>query len=122
MLVKILAGTYGYRDENGRLRPKNKGDVANVDEAEATRLIEIGIAEASDLPFSESLDIEMDNTDIDVPESKEDDAVNLEDMSFEQLKEVAERMGINTSKYRTKKTLLVAVLESIDGVPVEPEA
>ncbi len=122
MLVKILAGTYGYRDENGRLRPKNKGDVANVDEAEATRLIEIGIAEASDLPFSESLDIEMDNTDIDVPESKKDDAVNLEDMSFERLKEVAEQMGINTSKYRTKKTLLVAVLESIDGVPVEPEA
>ncbi len=117
MLVKIIAGTYGYRDEKGHLRPKGAGEVVNVDEAEAQRLVNIGIAEASDLPFSEPLDGEGVDYTLDDVEGQEEAGISAEDMSFEQLKDAAEQMGINTAKLRSKKVLIDAITAASVELP-----
>ncbi len=117
MLVKIIAGTYGYRDDKGHLRPKHAGEEVNIDEAEAQRLVKIGVAEASDLPFSEPLDDEAVNYTPDDVESQEEAGMSIEDMSFEQLKDAAEQMSINTAKLRSKKALIDAITEASVELP-----
>ena len=117
MLVKIIAGTYGYRDEKGHLRPKGAGEVVNVDEAEAQRLVGFGIAEASDLPLSEPVDDEAVDYTPNGVEGQEEAGIGVEDMSFERLKDAADQMGINTAKLRSKKALIDAITKASVELP-----
>ena len=45
MKVKIKAGTYGWRDHNGMLKPKKAGEICEVDAEEGERLSLLGVAE-----------------------------------------------------------------------------
>lgn len=133
MFVRITAGTYGYRDDKGHLKPKNSGDTVLLDDAEAERLINLGVAE----------EISTEEAGGAAPEVSDESAINntpngekaeemagnevvvdemaIEDMTFDQLKSVAEQMGLpHVGKYRSKKALMDAIeAESLGAA--EPE-
>ncbi len=125
MLVKIIAGMYGYRDEKNRLRPKSEGDVVDVKDEEAKRLINLGVAEyateTSEVTGMGGSEVStVDNT----PETEnasneadEGEEINFDDMTVEQLKGVAKQMGINTSKLRSKKALIDAINDASVELP-----
>ena len=48
MKVKILGGTYGWRDECGRVTRMHAGDECEVSETEGARLCSLGMAEPAD--------------------------------------------------------------------------
>lgn len=48
MKVKILGGTYGWRDERGRVTRMHAGDECEVSETEGARLCSLGMAEPAD--------------------------------------------------------------------------
>lgn len=48
MKVKILGGTYGWRDECGRVTRMHAGDTCEVSETEGARLCSLGMAEPAD--------------------------------------------------------------------------
>ena len=118
MKIKIVAGVYGYRDQNGFLKPKGEGEVIDIDDTEAERLIGLGVASAVDPVASQdsipdaSDDSECDTTTDEseaVSEATDDEYVDYNDMSFEELKESAELLGIDTSKLRSKKAIIKAI-------------
>ena len=118
MKVKIVAGVYGYRDQNGFLKPKGEGEVIDIDDAEAERLIGLGVASAVEPVASQDSipdvfdDSEGDTTPDEseaVSEATDDEYVDYNDMSFEELKESAELLGIDTSKLRSKKAVIKAI-------------
>lgn len=122
MKVKIIAGVYGYRDQNGFLKPKGEGEVIDIDDTEAERLIGLGVASAvepvaSQDSIQDAFDDSECNTTHDeseaeeeaVSEATDDEYVDYNDMSFEELKESAELLGIDTSKLRSKKAVIKAI-------------
>lgn len=128
MKVKIVAGVYGYRDQNGFLKPKGEGEVIDIDDTEAERLIGLGVAyavepvasqdsipDASDDSEGDTTNDESEAEEEAVSEATDDEYVDYNDMSFEELKESAELLGIDTSKLRSKK----AVIKAIEDLSVE---
>lgn len=122
MKVKIVAGVYGYRDQNGFLKPKGEGEVIDIDDTEAERLIGLGVASAVEPVASQDSipDVSDDSEDDTTPDESEseeeavseaidDEYVDYNDMSFEELKESAELLGIDTSKLRSKKAIIKAI-------------
>ena len=122
MKVKIIAGVYGYRDQNGFLKPKGEGEVIDIDDTEAERLIELGVASAVEpvAPQDSIPDVfddsegytthdESEDEEESVSEATDDEYVDYNDMSFEELKESAELLGIDTSKLRSKKAVIKAI-------------
>ena len=122
MKVKIIAGVYGYRDRNGFLKPKGEGEVIDIDDTEAERLIELGVASAVEpVASQDSIPDAFDDSEGDttpdeseaeeeaVSEATDDEYVDYNDMSFEELKESAELLGIDTSKLRSKKAVIKAI-------------
>ena len=122
MKVKIVAGVYGYRNQNGFLKPKGEGEVIDIDDTEAERLIGLGVASAvepvaSQDSIQDAFDDSEGNTTTDeseteeeaVSEATDDEYVDYNDMSFEELKESAELLGIDTSKLRSKKAVIKAI-------------
>ena len=122
MKVKIVAGVYGYRDQNGFLKPKGEGEVIDIDDTEGERLIELGVASAVEPVASQDSipdvfdDSEGDTTPDEseaeeeaVSEATDDEYVDYNDMSFEELKESAKLLGIDTSKLRSKKAVIKAI-------------
>ena len=128
MKVKIIAGVYGYRDQNGFLKPKGEGEVIDIDDTEAERLIGLGVASAvepvaSQDSIQDAFDDSEGNTTTDeseteeeaVSEATDDEYVEYNDMSLEELKESAELLGIDTSELRSKK----AVIKVIEDLSTE---
>ena len=118
MKVKIIAGVYGYRDQNGFLKPKGEGEVIDIDDIEAERLIGLCVASAVEPVASQDSipdafdDSEGDKSEAEeeaVSEATDDEYVDYNDMSFEELKESAELLGIDTSKLRSKKAVIKAI-------------
>lgn len=122
MKIKIVAGVYGYRDQNGFLKPKGEGEVIDIDDMEAERLIGLGIASAVEpVASQDSIPDAFDDSEGDttpdeseaeeeaVSETADDEYVDYNDMSFEELKESAELLGIDTSKLRSKKAVIKAI-------------
>lgn len=122
MKIKIVSGVYGYRDQNGFLKPKGEGEVIDIDDTEGERLIELGVASAVEPVASQDSipdvfdDSEGDTTPDEseaeeeaVSEATDDEYVDYNDMSFEELKESAELLGIDTSKLRSKKAVIKAI-------------
>lgn len=122
MKIRIIAGVYGYRDQNGFLKPKGEGEVIDIDDTESERLIGLGVASsvepvASQDSIPDVLDDSEGDTTPDESEAEEeaaseatdDEYVDYNDMSFEELKESAELLGIDTSKLRSKKAVIKAI-------------
>ena len=132
--IRIISGGYGYK-ENGinKLKDRNS-DPFFVDEAEAENLTTLGVAEivgtSVATPVNDDFNTEaMSNTDEEENgyngenEAKtEDDETGdtvsghldeeqLQSMTNKELKNLAEDMGIDTSKMKVKKDFIEAILE-----------
>ena len=102
MEIKIIRGTYGFKQgANVAISPKTVKDPPfKVDEAEAKRLIALGVAAPADNEQAE----ENDN---DPPYSK--------DMSLKELQKIATEYGIeNAEKINTKDKVIAAIDEVLN--------
>lgn len=132
--VKITNGLYGYRPEGVKHpRPVPAGSLCIVTDAEAARLASIGVGVVlEDIPEEgitgavatpvEGEDDEgagVDTTDQGGPAEGEEtarlDPEQLKELTNAKLKELAEEMGIDTSKLKTKAQLISAITD----VPLE---
>ena len=123
MLIRITNGTYGHSPilpDGSKSRyvvpVTRKSGPIDVDPDEAARLVELGVAEyvtgepvkaekAPEAPAEETVTGHLDGTD-------------LESMSFAELKALAQDMGIETGKIKSK----AAMIEAITAVEVEAPA
>lgn len=132
MLVRIISGTYGYIPTliNGEKSPYvvnvTRGDLPiDLDEDEAKRLVKEGVAEYVDgeavatatVPFEDADPNGNMPEEENAPESQETaengEDVDLDDMTFAELKAYAQEIGIeNVGKYRSK----AALIEAINGI------
>lgn len=129
--VKIISGSYGWR-ETRKAMPKliERGSTCKVDEAEAQRLVALGVAaivnEADEAHVATASAPESGAapcSDISGAENGAEgdteahlDAEQLQEMTVAQLKELAAELGIETAKLRKKDDLIAAIA----AVPVEP--
>lgn len=97
MLVKIIQGAYGHRAAGSHfLQLIHVGETCEVTAEEAERLAQLGVAEKLEEKHEEE-------------PFEDDDEVDVESLSFAELKELAEVMGLNVSKLRSKKDLIAAI-------------
>ena len=127
MKIEIISGSYGWRKTKDAM-PKlvERGGVCEVDEAEARRLVALGVAaivhEADEAPVASGSTVESGDTPCaDMPSEENGagahlDAEQLQEMTVAQLKELAAELGIETAKLRKKDDLIAAIV----AVPVEP--
>ena len=112
MLVKIISGTYGHRPilPNGQkshyVIPVRAGEAPiDVTEAEGERLIGLGVAEAVQ---AEKIKAPKQEPVEKAPEA-ENEGTRLEDMSFNELKAIAQETGVDVSGIRSKSGLIEAI-------------
>ena len=131
MKVEIISGSYGWRKTKDAM-PKliERGGTCEVDEAEAKRLVALGVAaivrevdEASVASASTGRNdaapcADMPNKENGAESDTEAhlDTEQLQEMTVAQLKELAAELGIETAKLRKKDDLIAAIV----AVPVEP--
>ena len=127
MKIEIISGSYGWRKTKDAM-PKlvERGGICEVDEAEARRLVALGVAaivhEADEAPVASGSTVESGDTPCaDMPSEENGaesgaeahlDAEQLQEMTVAQLKELA----AETAKLRKKDDLIAAIV----AVPVEP--
>lgn len=127
--IKIIKGTYGFRPSPDIVEPKTSRDPAfSVDDAEADRLVTMGVATIAELhedPDSvaaftdpddqEDLDDETEDTeDGEAEDDTEDDEplVYNEDMKLDELKNVARSVGASEEELeplRYKKDVIALI-------------
>jgi len=130
MKIEIISGSYGWRKTKDAM-PKlvERGGICEVDEAEARRLVALGVAaivhEADEAPVASGSTVESGDTPCaDMPSEEtgaESDAEahldpeQLKGLTNAKLAELAKEMGINTAKLKTKAQLIAAITD----VPLE---
>ena len=131
MKVEIISGSYGWRKTKDAM-PKlvERGGICEVDEAEARRLVALGVAaivrEVDEAPVASASTGRNDAAPCADMPNKENgaesdteahlDTEQLQEMTVAQLKELAAELGIETAKLRKKDDLIAAIV----AVPVEP--
>ena len=131
MKVEIISGSYGWRKTKDAM-PKltERGGTCEVDEAEAKRLVALGVAvivrEVDEAPVASASTGRNDAAPCaDIPNKENGaesdaeahlDTEQLQEMTVAQLKELAVELGIETAKLRKKDDLIAAIV----AVPVEP--
>lgn len=94
MLIKIICGAYGYRDEAGILLPKNvKSAPFEVDDKEANRLIRLGVA-AKAVATSQQVQPKEDADDTGDGESNGQEEDSLTKLNKPVLVKMAKDMGL----------------------------
>ena len=120
MLVKIISGTYGHRpilpngEKSHYVIPVRAGEAPiAVDEAEGKRLIALGVAEA----------VEVENVTVSGAEAIEEELepqaedISLEDMTFNELKALAQERGIGIGGIRSKAGMIEAIKAKSEEAP-----
>ena len=131
MKVLIISGSYGWRKTKDAM-PKliERGCTCEVDEAEAKRLIALGVAavvhESDEAPLASGSTVESGDTPcVDMPSAENGaetpaeahlDAEQLQEMTVAELRGLAAELGIETEKLRKKDDLIAAIV----AVPVTP--
>ncbi len=132
--VKITNGLYGYRPEGAKHpRPVSAGGLCVVTDTEAARLASLGVGVVlEDIPEEDTTGVVatpvegeddegagVDTPDQDEPAESEEtahlDPEQLKELTNAKLKELAEEMGIDTAKLKTKAQLIAAITD----VPLE---
>lgn len=134
-IVKIVSGTYGYIPKGKRfVVPTTPQDPPiGVDDAEAKRLAELGVAVIVDRPDAERAEApaegpaegengagdaevnpEPENGAEGAPEAEEKD---LEDMSFAELKKLGAEIGINPTGLKSRRDYISAINAALEEEP-----
>lgn len=141
--IRIIQGTYGHRpDGTHRIRPVMAGDMVSVPDAEAQRLVGIGVAEIVPqvvAPACEGVATLQEGTSNGEPcigmdakmilgEANAEggaastlDPEQLRSMTNAKLRELAEALGIHTAKLKNKAELIHAII-SVPAIPGSGEA
>lgn len=124
--IRIIKGTFGFWDEKRKVVvPKTEKDGPFLlSEERAIELVEQGIAEYTDVPQTPDVEPEPEAE----KDGEEKQPIDLDEMTVEQLKEVAEPYGIKY-KVGTKKADFVAEIREAmeeseaeeDGEDAPPE-
>lgn len=94
MLIKIICGTYGYRDEAETVLPKNaSSEPFEVGDKEANRLIRLGVAEKA-VATSQQVQPKEDADDTGDGESNGQDNDSLTKLNKPALVKLAKDMGL----------------------------
>ncbi len=91
MLIKILAGAYGHRPDQGKsyIEKKDKNsEPFEVSDAEAARLIGLGIAEKACANIAKEPDKAAE------PISRDSEGDGLEQLTIQQLRKMAKDLGL----------------------------
>lgn len=132
--VKITSGLYGYRPEGAKHpRPVPAGSLCIVTDAEAARLASLGVGVVlEDIPEEDTtgavatpveggdgagagVDTHGQDGLAEGEETARLDHEQLKELTNAKLKELAEEMGIDTAKLKTKAQLIAAITD----VPLE---
>ena len=113
--VRVIKGTYGYRNANGVVKPKNaKSGIFSLDDAEAERLVALGVAETvATAPIAPSAEPQGDSLEEDVNEYKPDYSVAT---PVAELRKIAKTAGISFPVGMTKEEM-VRKLDEIFDMP-----
>ena len=138
--VKITSGLYGYRPEGAKHpRPVPAGSLCIVTDKEATRLVSIGVGVVlEDIPEEDTagavatpaedddgavagVDTANQGEPAGGAEAAHLDPEQLKELTNAKLKELADDMGIDTSKLKTKAQLIAAITDIPleDAIPEE---
>lgn len=126
-MIKIIQGTYGYLDKNGCVKPKTeKDDPFELTKEQEARLVRLGVAVYVDEPDKEPGQGNDKDPGQDPEKSGEVtghlDPEQLAELTNAQLKEIAEKMGIDTKKLTTKAKLIEAITaEEVIAGPAEDD-
>lgn len=123
--VKIIFGSYGL--PNGKLGVKliDRGQTCEIEDAEADRLIALGVAELVAETPHEPQEAVATGEDIPEEETQQEafmghlDPEQLSAMTNASLKKLAEDMGLDASKCKVKADY-VALISAVE-FPVDPE-
>ena len=128
MIVEILCGGYGCPTKTG-VHTVSRGERCEVSDAEATRLIGLGVAKyafsAPTAPETAPVDVPAPAEGNDTPAAEASqngsevahlDPDQLHDMTVSNLKKLAADMGIDTKQLKTKDALIQAICAE-DVVP-----
>lgn len=148
MKIRIISGTYG-RKVNGAVDPVCMGDICEVTDEEAKRLINLGVAESAQEADRAAEDVQTvehssdasngEETATESSEEYSDDEVielerdgnmysfskkSLENMSMADIRELAKDVGMeNVGSYKSKRALIDALVSySFELDAPEPEA
>lgn len=120
MLVKIISGTYGHRPilPNGQkshyVIPVRAGEAPiEVNDAEGERLIGLGVAEAVQAEKIKAPKAEA----AEGASEAETEGVSLENMSFDDLKALAQEKGIDIKGIRSKAGVIEAINAGEEEAP-----
>lgn len=129
--IEIISGAYGHRPD-GSSHPVTieRGQCCEVPEAEAERLIALGIARMAVQSGSGAVATSADGLNSNAPsvntpseengaegeETARIDPRQLKELTNDKLRELAEDMGISTGKLKTKAQLI----DAITAVEVAP--
>ena len=121
--VKITDGLYGYRPEGAKHpQPVSAGGTCLVDDEEAARLVELRVGVVvGDVPSDDISSAVA--TPAEDEEAAHLDPEQLKELTNAKLKELAEEMGIDTAKLKTKAQLIAAITDIPleDAIPDEEE-
>lgn len=125
MLIRITNGTYGHSPilpDGSKSRyvvpVTRKSGPIDVDPDEATRLVELGVAE---YVIGEPV-TEPQKADITAEGEELEKDVPLEEMTFTQLKEIAKGLGIDVGKIKSKAAMIEAIsAEAEEGIPADDD-
>lgn len=122
-MIRIIKGVYGHVDEHGFVRPKDcNSDPFKASPEQEARLVKAGVAAYVDEPVK----VPTVNEPAQVQSPKNDEAAahldpeQLKELTNAELKTMAEDMGIDTAKLKTKAQLIEAIT-AVDVVPGSDE-
>lgn len=118
-MIRIIKGVYGYVTPNGIVKPKTgKDGPFELTVEQEARLVRLGVAayvvpevpaEDEDEAENEPENKEHENEPVEPVETGNLDPEQLKELTNAELKELAEEMGIDTGKLRTKALLIEAI-------------
>lgn len=123
-VIKVIQGRVSIRTEvNGTYLFTSKDwrdDPFEVDEAQAERLVGLGVAcyaDDTELPAFESEESEQEQSSATTEPLSENESVNVEDMSLNELRAYAKKKGYDTKGCKTKNDYIERIkdIESEQG-------
>ena len=126
MNVTITQGYYGYRNAVGRKVVVARGESVELEESEAKRLIDLGVAQLTDTempeqsvatPSNDVSEAKSIENSTDAENANEGDLEPCEDfssMNFMKLKSIAIKRGIDVSGLDSKAKLIEALEQADD--------
>lgn len=126
MIIKALC-VIGVKAKNAT-GPLYPGCSYDVEDELAMCLVAQGVAEFGQIPANPAHAVEIPSenpptvaTAPDGPSEGEHEIIDLEAMTYTELKAMAQKMGIETGKLKSKAAMISAIAQAMPGIPAEDD-